>query len=75
MASSVVRDDSVRECFKDGIFWIPVGREGKDVALLLEHLAIEMARVSADKPHRARTDSTAPKRLSGTCLPFAQTMT
>ena len=52
MASSVVREERVRASFKDGVFWVPVGREGKDVALSLEHLAIELSRVPTDNPHR-----------------------
>lgn len=52
IASSVVRDYRVRTCFKDGVFWLTVGREGKDVALLLEHLAVELARAPTDNPRR-----------------------
>ncbi|CAM9436286.1 unnamed protein product, partial [Hapterophycus canaliculatus] len=51
LASSVVRDDRVRAAFKNGIFWVPVGREGKNVALLLEYLAVQLARAPTDTPH------------------------
>ena len=61
MASSVVRDNRVRASFKDGIFWVRVGREGKDVALLLEHLAVELSRAPTDKPHT----NTCPDRFNG----------
>ncbi|CAM9824836.1 unnamed protein product, partial [Ectocarpus sp. 12 AP-2014] len=59
IASSVMRDDRVRARFKHGIFWVPVGREAKDVALLLEHLAVELSRVPTDKPR------SCPNRFSG----------
>eukprot|EP00903_Cladosiphon_okamuranus_P006199 g6096.t1 len=59
IASSVVRDDRIRTSFKHGIFWVPVGREGNNVALLLEHLAVEVSRVPTDKPRRC------PDRFSG----------
>lgn len=51
MASSVVRDVRMRASFKNGIFWVPVGRDGKDVTLLLEFLAFELARAPTDMPH------------------------
>ena len=59
MASSVVRHDRVLSNFKDGVLWVPVGSEGKDVALLLEHLAIELARLPTDKPR------SCPNRFNG----------
>eukprot|EP00752_Nemacystus_decipiens_P014758 g13139.t2 len=63
MASSVVRDDRVRASFKDGVFWVTVGREGKDVALLLEHLAVELeARAPADKK---QPNNACPDRFNG----------
>ena len=52
LASSVVQDDRVRASFKNGIFWVSVGREGKDVMRLLEYLAIELERVPTDTPQR-----------------------
>ena len=50
LASSVVRDDRIRASFKNGIFWVPVGREDDDVLSLLKFLANELARVFADTP-------------------------
>ena len=52
LASSVVRDDRVRSRFIHGVFWVCVGRAGKDnVALLLEQLARELAAAPSDTPH------------------------
>lgn len=52
LASAVVRDKRVRASFKHGIFWVPVGQEGKDnVALLLEYLARELAAAPMVVPH------------------------
>ena len=51
VASSVVRDDRVRAIFKNGVFWVPVGREGKDATRLLEFLAFELARAPTETPH------------------------
>lgn len=59
IASSVVRDHRVRGSFKHGVFWVPVGREGKDVALFLERLAVELSRVPTDKPR------SCPDRFNG----------
>ena len=66
LASAVVRDDRVRASFKDGIFWVSVGRRdpGEDpdeaaVLLLLERLAVDLARVPTDTPSRC------PHRFSG----------
>lgn len=59
MASSVVRDARVLASYKDGVFWASVGRGDKDVVLLLERLAIELARVPTDQPHRC------PDRFNG----------
>lgn len=61
MASSVVRDDRVRTSFRDGIFWVSVGRgEGKDsTLLLLERVAIDLARAPTNMPY------CCPRRFSG----------
>lgn len=60
LASSVVRDERVRSRFKDGIFWVPVGRQGHaNVYLLLENLARELAAnpSNATQPCPPRFDS------------------
>lgn len=61
IASSVVRNDRVRASFKDGIFWVSVGRrEGKDeTLLLLERLAIDLARAPTNTPY------CCPRRFDG----------
>ncbi|CAM9675009.1 unnamed protein product [Scytosiphon promiscuus] len=52
LAASVARDDRVRAAFKNGIFWILVGKEENDVASLLEYLAVQLARAPTSTPHR-----------------------
>lgn len=51
LASSVVRDDRVRSSFRDGIFWVTVGRDQSNIALLLEHLARVHAAAPTDTPY------------------------
>lgn len=59
MSSLVVQYGRVRGSSINGVFWMAVGHEGKNVALLLEHLANRLARVPADKLRRC------PDRLGG----------
>lgn len=64
LASSVVRDDRVRSVFKDGVFWVPVGRAGKSsLVLLLENLARDLAEAPA--PEGAPPRNRSPHGLEG----------
>ena len=52
LASAVVREPSVREHFRGGIFWVRVGRGAKNSLLpLLQGLAREMGAAPTDSPH------------------------
>ena len=53
LASAVVREQSVREHFRGGIFWMEVGRRVKNNKLLslLKGLAREMGAAPTDAPH------------------------
>ncbi|CAN0410734.1 unnamed protein product, partial [Pylaiella littoralis] len=52
LVSAVVRDMSVRERFRGGIFWVRVGRGAKNGILpLLQGLAREMGATATDAPH------------------------
>ena len=52
LASAVVRESSVREHFRGGIFWIRAGRGAKSCLLpLLQGLAREMGAAPTDTPH------------------------
>eukprot|EP00752_Nemacystus_decipiens_P014746 g13130.t2 len=52
LASAVVRESSVREFFRGGIFWVRVGRGAKNSLLpLLKGLAREMGAAPTDTPH------------------------
>ncbi|CAM9419352.1 unnamed protein product [Scytosiphon promiscuus] len=52
LASAVVRKSSVREHFQGGVFWIRVGKGGKNnLPSLLQGLAREMGAAPTDTPH------------------------
>lgn len=52
LTSAIVRNSSVREHFRGGIFWMRVGRGAKDNLLpLLQSLAREMGATPTDAPH------------------------
>eukprot|EP00903_Cladosiphon_okamuranus_P008466 g8133.t2 len=52
LASAVVRKSSVRKHFREGIFWMMVGRDAKNSLLpLLQGLAREMGAAPTDTPH------------------------
>lgn len=52
LVSAVVRKSSVREYFREGIFWMRVGRGAKNSLLpLLQGLAREMGASPTDTPH------------------------
>eukprot|EP00752_Nemacystus_decipiens_P005175 g4696.t1 len=52
LASAVVRESSVREFFRGGVFWMRVGRGAKNSLLpLLRGLAREMGAAPTDTPH------------------------
>ncbi|CAN0165392.1 unnamed protein product [Ectocarpus sp. 4 AP-2014] len=52
LTSAIVRDPSVREHFRGGIFWVSVGRNGKrSLPPILQTLAREIAAAPTDAPH------------------------